>query len=188
MSKQVNYTELIEKAIPVFWTSGYRSASYKRLAKAMKISPSFLYNQWGKEQLLIDSINDYLARDVDPVLDDIENSEKGIEAIREVFYHLAGAKYDDNPCTCMLMNIALELRHDLPGLLPVYAKFIKHVREVFEKALFRSYKNGKLKKVEGIPDYLEMLVGILFGINQLVEFKSCDELTDYIDSQFALIE
>jgi TetR/AcrR family transcriptional repressor of nem operon len=108
MSKQLDQTQLIKKAVPIFWINGYRAVSYNDLAEGMGISKSFLYNQWGKEQLLLDSIDSYLSINIDPVFYSIENDERGVEAIREVYHDVARSIYNEDPCTCMLMNIALE--------------------------------------------------------------------------------
>lgn len=187
MSRGVDQVQLVEKAIPIFWANGYRSVSHKKLAEGIGISTSFLYNQCGKEQLFLDSLNSYLTREVDPVLEDIKNAEDGLEAIRDVYYHLAGAKYNDDPCTCMVMNIALELRHELKDLDQVYGRFLATLRDVFETALRNTHKIDGRFELARIPIYVEMLISVLFGLNFLVEFKTCDELKAYIDTQFAMI-
>lgn len=187
MSRGIDQVQLIEKAVPIFWAKGYRSVSNKKLAEGIGISASFLYNQLGKEQLFLDSLNSYLTRNIDPVLEDIKNAEDGLEAIRDVYYHLADAKYDDDPCTCMVMNIALELRHEIEGLDQVYRRFLNELRDTFGTGLRNTHNTCKRIEIENIPIYVEMIISVLFGLNFLMEFKTCDELKEYIDSQFALI-
>jgi TetR/AcrR family transcriptional repressor of nem operon len=188
MSKQIDQNLLIKKALPIFWANGYKAVSYQELAEGMGISQSFLYNQWGKEQLLLDSIDSYLSGNIDPIFHAIEHSERGIEAIREVYHEVANSNFNDDPCTCMLMNIALELRHELPSLRPVYGQFLKNMRTSYRAALIRTHKNGGIKDVNKIPEYVEMLVGLMFGLNLLLHYKSSKELIVYIDSFFDLIE
>ena len=188
MSKRINQDVLIRKAVPIFWENGYRAASYQDLAKGMGISTSFLYNQWGKEQLLLDSIDSYLSVNIDPVFLFIEQSEKGIEAIREVYHEVANSNFNDDPCTCMLMNIALELKQELESLSPVYDQFLKNMRHAYSAALHNSHKAGKIKDKNKIPEYVELLVGLMFGLNMLLHYKSSEELIVYIDSFFDLIE
>ena len=168
MSKQVNQNLLIKKAVPIFWENGYRAVSYEKLAEGMGISKSFLYNQWGKEQLLLDSIDSYLAENIDPAFHFIEHSEKGVGAIKEVYHEVANSNFKDDPCTCMLMNIALELRNEVPSLAPVYNQFLKNMRGSFSAALHCTHKAGGIKDVKKIAEYVEMLVGLMFGLNLLL--------------------
>ena len=188
MSKQIDPNILIRKALPIFWTNGYKAVSYQELSEGMGISKSFLYNQWGKEQLLLDSIDSYLSGNIDPVFNSIENGEAGIEAIREVYHEVAKSNFNEEPCTCMLMNIALELKHELHSLGPVYDLFLKNMRRAFTVTLKRTHKNGDLKNANNIPEYVEMLVGLMFGLNLLLHYKSSEELIVYIDSFFDLVE
>jgi len=188
MSKQLDRTQLIKKAVPIFWVNGYRAVSSQELAKGMGISQSFLYNQWGKEQVLLDSIDSYLSESIDPVFYAIEHDERGVEAIREVYHSVANSNFDEDPCTCMLMNIALELRNEVQSLGPVYDQFLKNMRGSFNNALHCTHKAGGIKDVNKIPEYVEMLVGLMFGLNLLLHYKSSKELIVYIDSCFALIE
>lgn len=188
MSKQVNQALLVKKAVPIFWENGYRAVSYQDLANGMGISHSFLYNQWGKEQLLLDSIDSYLSENIDPVFHFIEHSEKGIEAIREVYHEVANSNFQEDPCTCMLMNIALELNDEIKSLRPVYDQFLENMRRAYSKALHQSHKTGMVKNVGEIPEYVEMLVGLMFGLNILLHYKPSKELIVYIDSFFDLIE
>ncbi len=188
MSKPVNHELLIKKAVPIFWENGYRAVSYQDLAEGMGISKSFLYNQWGKEQLLLDSIDSYLSETIDPVFDFIEHSEKGVQAIREVYHEVANSNFQDDPCTCMLMNIALELKQEVENLTPVYEQFLKNMRHSYSAALHRTYKDGGIKDRNKIPDYVEMLVGLMFGLNLILHYKPSEELIVYIDSFFDLIE
>ncbi len=188
MSKQIDENLLIKKALPIFWANGYKAVSYQELADGMGISKSFLYNQWGKEQLLLDSIDCYLSRNIDPIFHAIEHSERGVEAIRDVYHEVAKSNFNDDPCTCMLMNIALELKHELQSLRPVYDQFLKNMRRSYSAALNRTYKDGGIKDINKIPEYVEMLVGLMFGLNLLLHYKSSKELIVNIDSYFALIE
>lgn len=188
MSKQLDLNQIVKKAVPIFWVNGYRAVSHQELADGMGISSSFLYNQWGKEQVLLDSISSYLSVNIDPVFYSIEHDKRGVEAIREVYHAVANSNFNDDPCTCMLMNIALELRHEIPNLRPVYDQFLKNMRESYSSALNCTYKSGGIKDVNKVPEYVEMLVGLMFGLNLLLHYKSSEELIDYIDSCFAVIE
>ena len=187
MPRQIDQTQLIKKAVPIFWNNGFRAVSYKDLAEGMGISQSFLYNQWGKEQLLLDSIDSYLSRNIDPVFESIAKDKRGVEAIREVYHEVAKSNFNEDPCTYMLMNIALELKCELNSLRPVYAKFFKDMRAAYTKALERSYEVGRIKESSKIPDYVEMLVGLMFGLNLLLHYKTSEELIVHIDSHFELI-
>jgi len=188
MSKGVNQLQLVEKSIPIFWANGYRGVTNKQLAEGIGVSYSYLYNQLGKQQLFLDSLNSYLSREIDPAFESIKNAEDGLEAIRDVFYHLADAKYNNEPCTCMVMNIALELRHEVPGLKKVYNRFLTSLRDAFETGIRNTQRNiGGFVKEDILP-YTEMMVSILFGLNFLVEFKSSEDLKEYIDSHFSLIK
>jgi hypothetical protein len=80
------------------------------------------------------------------------------------------------------------IRHDLHSLRPVYDKFLEGMRKSYSKAVHQTRKNGGIKDPNRIPEYVEMLVGLMFGLNLLLHYKSSDKLIEYIDSCFLLIE
>lgn len=88
----------------------------------------------------------------------------------------------------MLMNIALELKHELKSLNLVYRKFLRDMRQSYSAAFHKTHKDGGIKDVNNIPRYVEMLVGLMFGLNLLVHYKTSEELIVYTDSFFDLIE
>ncbi len=137
---------------------------------------------------MLDSIDNYLAETIDPVFHFIEHSEKGVEAIREVYHEVANSNFQEAPCTCMLMNIALELKDEVKSLRPIYDRFLENMRRSYSAALHQSRKIGVIKDAGKIPEYVEMLVGLMFGLNILLHYKSSKELIVYINSFFDLIE
>ncbi len=68
----------------------------------------------------------------------------------------------------MLMNVALELRNEMDSLRRVYGKFLKNMRTSYSAEVFYTYKAGGIKDMKKIPEYVKMMVGLMFGLNLLL--------------------
>lgn len=113
--KQFNETEVLEKAMQVFWHRGYSATSLAELVKCTGIGRGSLYATYrDKHTLFVDALKLYVNRMRDQMLPELESRHSPREAIHQLFL-----KFTENVSDrggnrgCFLTNTALELSaHD----------------------------------------------------------------------------
>ena len=98
-SKEFDVDDALDRAIDVFWTHGYRSASVRVLSEAMGVQSGSLYATFGsKDRLFHLALARYLDR-MSP------REPPGPDAIRAWFERVIG---DRSPTGCLLVGSAFE--------------------------------------------------------------------------------
>lgn len=185
-----SHEEIVLKARHLFWTEGYQSISALDLASHLEVSPNIIYNKFTKDALLIDSLDSYIDCIANPILNQIENSEEGIETFRGFYYGLIDALLTKTfPRSCLMVNTVVELHNyeDKKSLANVYARYFGNIKVSFLKILNTAVDLKEVKSVDKLDVYADFLVGMIFGISVLYKIKSKEQLQKYIDGQLALI-
>lgn len=185
-----SYEEIVEKARHFFWTRGYQDIHVNDLAEHLNMSPSLFYKKYSKDMLFIASLDSYVVSLSDPILNQIRNSDQGIETFRGFFYSLIDALLDKSfPRSCLMVNTVVELHNDQDrlNLKEVYTKYFGNMRATYIAILNRSVELKEVKNANKVEKYADFLVGIIFGLSILYKVKSKSELQIYINEQLSLI-
>lgn len=184
------YEDIVEKSRHFFWTRGYQDINVNDLAEHLNISPSLFYKKYSKDMLFIASLDSYVISLSDPILNQIRNSDQGIETFRGFFFSLIDALLNKSfPRSCLMVNTVVELHNeqDRLNLKEVYAKYFGNMRETYLAILKRSVELKEIKNTQMVEKYADFLVGIIFGLSILYKVKSKAELREYVNQQLALI-
>lgn len=190
MPRQLHYKpdELIDSIMPIFWAKGYHATTPKLLADQTGVSQSYLYNNWGKNQLFLESLRHYINVGTDPVTDLLFHDKEGMKVVQKVLYDMIHAfKFGAFPSSCMMINTVIELQENLHGLSELYDRFFVRLRGALEAAYERAHALGEIKAVERIPEYIELFIATIFTLNLLNKIQSKEEMVAYVDEQLALI-
>lgn len=191
MPKTLNtsYDNLVEKAQSIFWQNGYKSVSPNELAKGLGVSPSTIYNKFGKERLFIDGLQAYVSSFTDPALDIFLNSTEGLVTFKKAFYPVIDALYDGFfPRNCFMVNTVVELRNEVEEVNDVYTSYFPNLRKGYVAVLERAYKQGEIKSRANIPDYVELMMGTIFAISAMSKVKTREDLKKYFDAQISFFK
>ena len=104
-TKQYNETEVVEKAMNLFWKNGYETTSMQMLEKEMGINKFSIYSSFGnKHGLFLESLKLYKSN-VSTVLDKLKKGTKGIEDIKQFFYDSVSSNFkSDKVKGCFVTN------------------------------------------------------------------------------------
>ncbi len=183
------FPEMIEKAQMLFWLNGFKAVSPGDLARGLNVSVSTIYNKYGKDFLFIEALNLYVSSFSDPTLRAMRESDKGLETFRGVFYNLIDALLDGGfPKSCLMVNTIVEVRDDLPEVRRLYDRYFKNIRESYTRVLERAHRQKEIKDARDIPDYVEFLLGVIFGLSVLYKVRNREGLRTFVDEQLSLIQ
>ena len=190
MARTLNhsYPELVEKARNLFWVKGFKSISPDELAKHLNVSKSTIYNKYTKDMLFMDSLKGYITDLSDPILEDVKNSVKGIEAFRDFYYMIIDGLLEKSfPKSCFMVNTVVELRNEKEQITELYERYFGNMRNTHRTVLRRAIAMGEIKHPELLEAYTESMLSVLFSLSILYKVKNRDELRTYVDEQITLL-
>jgi TetR/AcrR family transcriptional repressor of nem operon len=185
-----SYDEIVAKARSLFWTKGYQGITVSELAEYLEISPSLFYKKYSKDMLFVAALDSYVVSLSDPILDQIRNSDQGLETFRGFYYSLIDALISKTfPRSCLMVNTVVEMANhqERLNLTNVYNRYFGNMRNTYIVILKRAVELKEVENADMVEKYADFLMGILFGLSVLYKVKTTDELQKHIDQQLALI-
>ena len=183
--KQYIETEVIDKAMNLFWRNGYETTSMQMLEKEMGINKFSIYSSFGsKNGVFLKSLDCYKKK-LNTLLSKLRASELGIEAIREYFYDfVAFSKETEFGKGCLIANTANEIGVEADKKIKdVLNLYTTEVRQVFLDSLKRDSNLTELE-LEQSADYL---IISMFGLSSATRIFNPTQLENYIENTFKRI-
>ena len=184
MPRTKSYTkvEVTQKAMNLFWKNGFKTSSMQLLEKEMGINKFSIYASFGsKEGLLEESLKLY-AQKLSSIIEKLEESEEGIDAIKIYFYDFKKFSIENNMAKgCLVTNTANEMMdvcNDKVKSLLVNST--NQVRNAFAQKLIASEKFSN-QEVEQIADYLMVAMA---GFSSATKMFSEKQVANYLNLVF----
>lgn len=180
--KKYDESEVLEKAMSLFWKNGYEATSTRMLEKEMGINQFSIYSSFGnKEALFIDCLNLYKNK-IKVITNRLTNSEIPVIGIKEYFYDFIKFSLENKKAKgCFITNTINEFGLDKNETITDNAlSFTYHIRSLF-------YDNLKLDKTKENSilnqqaDYLVVAIASLAMSSKI--FKE-ELLHTYIEQTF----
>ncbi|MDN6280742.1 MAG: TetR/AcrR family transcriptional regulator [Psychroflexus sp.] len=181
-TKQYNETEVIEKAMNLFWLHGYEMTSMQMLEKEMGINKFSIYASFGnKNGVFLESLKCYKQK-LNQLFDQLDNSVNGITSIKQFFYDFVDfSKETEFGKGCLLSNTASELGDNADDKIKhILTSFTTDVRSFFIHHLQQTQNMSK-DIIETQTDYL---IIAMFGLSSATRIFSKKQLEHYIEGLF----
>ncbi|MFC4097577.1 TetR/AcrR family transcriptional regulator [Euzebyella saccharophila] len=175
-------SEVIEKAMNLFWRNGYETTSMQMLEKEMGINKFSIYASFGsKNGVFLESLECYKAK-LNGLLTKLKESEKGVTSIKTYFYDfLDFSKNNEFGKGCLITNTANEIGEDADAeIKKVLTDFTSEVRGIFKESLQKetSFSQTSLNQK---ADYL---IIAMFGLASASRMFQPSQLKSYIENTF----
>lgn len=173
----------------VFWTKGYRGATTREIEGATGLRQSSLYNAFGSKWGLLDeALARYEASTSALLLEPLERSADGLDALTRFFDGLAAWVTVPERRGCLLINLMAEDGGATPALRARVEGYRRRVRAAFLGALERAAVSGGTG--EGPLDArADLLVGLVMGLDVAARGGcSGDEVDALLESIRVLID
>jgi len=180
--KQYNKTEVVEKAMNLFWKNGYETTSMQMLEKEMGINKFSIYASFGnKHGLFLESIKYYKGQ-INNIFKKFEESNNGIEDIKSFFYDSVSSNFnDDNIKGCLVTNTYNEFSDNEDPIIKEYvADFMNNLKQLFIKKI----KMDTSKSEETVLKQANYLLLAKHGLAAAARVNSKEEIEDYIEMTF----
>lgn len=164
-------TQVLDRAMELFWLQGYEATSMQDLLDHMGIGRQSLYNTFGdKRQLFLTALDRYCDKECQGMLARLQHEEAGLEAIHEHFEDLVRSCGRNGPRrACMIANTAMELApHDEEIARWVKAR-IDVMVNAFHNAVANAMEDGEITELEDARSVAYYLMTTTLGLGVLAK-------------------
>lgn len=165
-NKAFDETQILDKAVELFWKKGYTATSSNDLVDALRISRSSLYDTYGdKRSLFIKALNRYKQVFADEIIKMFQETENVKETIGIVLQLIIDQDCNvKNPKGCFMVNTVTELS----GTDIEIGHIIESNRQDFENALENALKlaqqKGQISSNIDAKALTRYFINIFFGL------------------------
>lgn len=181
-TKQYNETEVVEKAMTLFWKNGYETTSMQMLEKAMGINKFSIYSSFGnKHGLFLESLKLYKAN-VSTVLDKLKKGTNGIEDIKDFFYDSVSSSFkNDKVKGCFVTNTYNEFSEKQDECI---TKQMNQFMDNLKSIIIEKLKMDPSKTEDTVTKQANYLLLAKHGLAAAARVNTKQEIEDYIEMTF----
>lgn len=183
--KEYNETEVVEKAMHLFWGNGYETTSMKMLEKEMGINKFSIYASFGnKHGLFIESLKCYKIR-INDILVKFKNASNGVEDIKQFFYDSVNLNHkEESQKGCFVTNTYNEFSESEDQLIK---EQMGSFMEQLKILIIEKLKIDSSKDEETVLKQANFLLLAKHGLAAAARVNSTKEIEDYIEMTFNTI-
>lgn len=173
-TKEFDVTEVLEKAMTVFWRKGYKSTSMQDLLMAMGLNKASLYGSFHDKETLFKRALDYYDH----------NRRKAMKVtgqpLRDI-HHFINSIVEDSYGSdrgvwgCFILNTSMNIEGWDQAFRDDVSAKVRWVEDYFHKALCEAKRLGKVHEDLDCQAVAQILLGAVFSIIGLA--KSCQDRT-----------
>lgn len=159
-------TEVLDKAMEVFWRTGFTATSVADLVTATSLKPGSLYSAFdSKRGLFVEVIDTYAARRIDNAQKVLGNTEAPLTAVHEFFNNLRiDACNDEIGRGCLMVNTMLELATEDADLRERITGYLDQIEGFLCTALTRAKELGQLESHANPAALAAFLMSNVWGL------------------------
>ncbi len=151
--------DVLEKAMEVFWRTGFTGTSVTDLVKATNLKPGSLYGAFqSKRGLFMEVIDTYAHCSLDRVATCLSEGETPLQAIHDFFERFSNdIVLDEIGRGCLMVNTMLELATEDDEIRHKITDYLLQVENMFCSTLKKAQDAGELpadKDPEAIAKFL----------------------------------
>jgi TetR/AcrR family transcriptional repressor of nem operon len=163
--KSFDETEVLERAMDLFWERGYARLSVSDLLDHMGISRQSLYDSFGsKRQLFIRAIHHYRDTQLTSALALLERETSPIENVKEVMRFFESLASDHRCRGCLVANTLVELGPHDPEIGHMLQATLDLLQAGLCDALRRAHERGELPASKSPRQVSRALLNALIGL------------------------
>jgi TetR/AcrR family transcriptional repressor of nem operon len=163
--KQFVREEVLQRAMELFWQTGYEAASLPDLLGAMGISRQSLYDTFGnKRGLYLSAVEHYRATQLSQALALLERPGSASENVRAVVGFFEELAADTRCRGCFVANALVEMGPQDPEIAKLLAETLELLRSGIERALRQAQAQGELSDSKSPVQLSRALTNAMIGL------------------------
>lgn len=141
-------SQVLDRALELFWKDGYASTSMQSLLAHMGISRQSLYNTFGdKRRLFLAALDRYIDQRASQMLSMLEAPGAAYPEILAFFERLGDSPPSDKPRGCLIGKSCMELGDEDPEVAQRVHGFFSRTVDAFRHALENAVTQGQIEEL-----------------------------------------
>ncbi len=162
-------SQVLDRALELFWKDGYASTSMQSLLAHMGISRQSLYNTFGdKRRLFLAALDRYIDQRASQMLSMLEAPGAAYPEILAFFERLGDSPPSDEPRGCLIGKSCMELGDEDPEVAQRVHGFFSRTVDAFRHALENAVTQGQIEELNA-PATARHLTATLNGLGLLAK-------------------
>jgi TetR/AcrR family transcriptional repressor of nem operon len=182
--KEYDPSEVLQKAMYVFWKNGYRSTSLRMLEKELGINQFSIYSSFqNKHNLFVEVLKKYREHMREGIVQILINSEGDLKDI-EHFYKafIDAVQNGESPNGCLVANTAAEIGSSDSQIHEALKAYFGMMEEAFYELLRKSKAKGQLDEDIDPREKAKYLVTCTEGLSLSSKVMDESDLHSFISS------
>ncbi|MHB1063978.1 MAG: TetR/AcrR family transcriptional regulator [Georgenia sp.] len=160
--RQFSVDDVLDKAVELFWRSGYRNTTTRDLEAALGVTQSSLYHAFGSKSGLLELVLDRYQSDVqETLLAPLRNAQDGGAGLATYFRDL-GIRMSTDGRGCLMVNLMVDEAPTDPAVATRTATHRARVRSALRVAVHRVSGRAPAETVDQRTD---LLLAATLGLN-----------------------
>jgi len=188
--KEYDPSEVLQKAMYVFWQHGYRSTSLRMLEKELGINQFSIYSSFeSKHNLFVEVLKQYRKHMREGIVQILINSEGDLDDIERFFKaFIEAVQNGESPNGCLVANTAAEVGSSDNQIHKALKAYFDMMEESFYKLLKKSRSKGQLPKDLDLHKKAKYLVTCTEGLSLSSKVMDESDLQSFISSVMASLQ
>jgi TetR/AcrR family transcriptional repressor of nem operon len=180
-SKDFDESEVLAKAVKLFWLKGYNGTSMQEMVDALGISRSSLYDTYGdKHTLYLKALEFYQTNSFHQVNSILATTPSAKETIKRLLEFIAHALVSDKQHKgCFMLNAEVEVAMHDPEVMNMVCKNDRQIESTLYETIKKGQQNGEITNTQDATTLTHFLVNTIKGIR--VSAKSSTDLSFFDD-------
>lgn len=165
-SKEFNESEVLDKAMMLFWEQGYEKTSMNDLVEHMGIHRRSLYDTFGdKHTLFLKAIKRYEEKIGAVLTSGVKRAKTATEALQFYFDFMIRLNVDEDlPSGCLMVNSAVELAARDSAVDAKSTQAFSSSEQKLKEIIVRGQQNDEFTSEYEAEELAEYLHNVLIGI------------------------
>ncbi len=179
--KQFDETQVLEKAMELFWHKGYHGTSIEDLVNHLGINRASLYSTFGnKDQLFRATLSNYRMMSQTEIMRAIDTSKPIPEIIQQMLeYAMEQAMSDPLRKGCFMVNTTAELAPHDESIAEIVRQNQLEMETNLKELLKKGQMDGSINTNFSACTLSKFIINSLIGIR--INSKSCQKDHSYED-------
>lgn len=184
-SKEFDESEVLQKAMELFWKQGYEKTSMRDLVTHMGIHRKSIYDTFGdKHSLYLKAVEYYSEFSSTKFRDKIQSAKNSIQAIQYIFDYIIEGQ-GDNHLGCLFVNAATEFGTSDNDILKKTDYAFIQEEKIIENIIQKGQDSGEISMKYSVELLGEILHNSFVGLRVLVK-TSTSKVKMYNTANFFL--
>lgn len=175
-TKTFDESEVLDKAIQVFWKQGFNATSIQDLVEHLGINRASMYDTWGdKHQLYMAALKRYRQGSSSWLLEKIRSEVPAKEIIEDFMIHaVEEALNDPERKGCFLVNAATELCNQDPQVNQLFIDNKKTLVLVLSELIKEAQSRGEIRQDKSPEVIASFLYTTVVGLRVISKSENHD--------------